>query len=119
MPATTRANSSAPTNLLAPGETSPVVLGVSSTPSIQWSANQMDTLFAIVRQKAEQELQAITARARRDKEKSAARIAATRAPANAVAPTGPTQSAREEEETSLGEISPIILSLAGRYPGLP
>ncbi|MCJ1349918.1 hypothetical protein MMC31_008161 [Peltigera leucophlebia] len=103
MPATTRANSSAPANPPAPGETSPVALGVSSTPSLQWSADQMDALFAIARQKAEQELQAVTAGARRDEEENAARIAAI----------------REEEETSLGEISPIILSVAGRYPGLP
>ena len=79
----------------------------------------MDALFAIARQKAEQELQAVTARAHRGKEESAARIAAICAPANAVTPTGPTRSAGEEEETSLGEISPIILSVAGRYPGLP
>lgn len=75
----------------------------------------MDELFVIERQKAEQDLQAVTARARPDEE-SATRIAAIRAPATAVAPTGPTRSAGEEEETSLGEISQIILS---RYPGLP
>ena len=119
MPATTRANSAAPANPPAPGETNPVALGVSTTPSMQLSAEQMDALFAIARQKAEQELQAVTARARRDEEESVARIAAIRAPANAVVPTGSTRSTGEEEETSLGEISPIILSVAGRYPGLP
>lgn len=86
---------------------------------MQWSAEQMDALFAIARQKAEQELQAVTARARRDEEESAARIAAIRTPANAVTPAGPTRAAGEEEETSLGEISPIILSVAGRYLRLP
>lgn len=78
----------------------------------------MDELFVIARQKAGQDLQAVTARARRDEE-NATRIAAIRALATAVAPTGPTRSAEEEEKTSLGEISQIILSVAGRYPGLP
>ena len=119
MPATTRANFSAPTNPPAPGETSLVALGVSFTPSMQWFTNKMDMLFAIARQKAEQELQVVTAMVRCDKEESAAIIAAICAPANAVAPTGPTRPAGEEEKTFLSEISSIILSVVGRYPGLP
>ncbi len=75
----------------------------------------MDALFTIARQKAELELQAATAKARHDEEESLARIAAIR---TLTAPVGLTQT-REDEEVSIGEISPIILSVAGRYPGLP
>lgn len=75
--------------------------------------------FAIARPKTKQELQAITAKARHDKEKSAVRIAAIRALANVVALTGLTQSARKEEKIFLGEISLIFLSVSGRYLGLP
>ncbi len=75
----------------------------------------MDALFAIARQKAELELQVTTAKTRHDKDESLARIAAIRAP---TAPAGPIQT-REDEEVSIGEISPIIFSVAGRYPGLP
>lgn len=77
----------------------------------------MDALFAITRQKAEQELQAITDKARRDEEESQARIAALRAPAISPAVSSPTRVEREED--SIGEISLAILSIAGRYPGLP
>ena len=92
--------------------------GMGPTLNPQWSAEQMDALFAIARQKAELELQAATAKARHDEEESLARIAAIRAPSNGVAPAGSTR-AGEDDETSLGEISPIILFVAGRYPGLP
>lgn len=62
---------------------------------------------------------AVTAKARHVEEESLARIAAIRAPANVPATASPTRTAGEDEETSIGEISPIILSVAGHYPGLP
>ena len=78
----------------------------------------MDALFAIVRQKAELELQAATPKAHCDKEESLARIAAIRAPFNGVVPAGSTR-VGEDDKASLGKISSIILSIAGRYPGSP
>ena len=53
MSTTTDANFSAPTNTPTFDETSLVVLGMSSTPNMQWFANQIDALFIITRQKAE------------------------------------------------------------------
>ena len=88
-------------------------------PNFQWSAEQIDALFAIARQKAELELQAATAKARHEEEESLARIAAIRAPTSVAAPAAPTRTVGEDEEASIGEISPVILSVAGRYPGLP
>lgn len=65
-------------NSTAPGETSlggsSQTADRSSAPTVQWSSQQMDALFAIAQQKAEQELQAITAKVRRDDEESQARI---------------------------------------------
>lgn len=89
MPATFCANSSAPTNSPAPGEINPALFGVSFIPNMQWSAKQMDALFAIARQKAEQKLQVVTARACRDKKESATRITAICTPANAIASASP------------------------------
>lgn len=79
----------------------------------------MNALFVIGRQKAEQELQAVTAKARHDEEKRLAQIATICAPSNVAAPVRLTRTRGKDEEVSLGEISPIILSVAGRYPGLP
>ena len=93
----------------------PLAYGKSSAPNVQWSAEQMDTLFTIARQKAKLELQAATAKTRHDEEKSLARIATIRAPTT---PAGSTRT-REDKEVPIGEISLIILSVAGRYPGLP
>lgn len=79
----------------------------------------MDALFAIARQKAEQELHALTAKSRHAKKESLARIAAIRAPPNAGVPVGSARISGEDEEVPLGEILPVILSVGGRYPGLP
>lgn len=87
------------------------------TPKVQWSAEQRDALFAIAREKADQELQAVTAKIRRDEEESQARIAALRTPATTSAQAISTRAEREKD--SIGEISPAILSVAGRYHGLP
>lgn len=114
MPRITRASSSALSelgpvgNLDAPSDES-------LAPMVQWSAQRRNALFAIARQKAGQELQAITAKVRRDDEEIQARIAALQAPATTL---DLIRSGRDEDD-SLGEISPVIPSVAGRYPGLP
>lgn len=56
----------------------------------------MDALFATARQKAEQELQAVTAKARHAEVESLARIAAIRAPANVAASAGSTRTGAED-----------------------
>lgn len=103
----------------SPSLSPPPATGVSSAPNIQWSAEQMDALFAIARQKPEQELQAVTAKARHDEEESLARIATIRAPSNVAAPADSTMTGGEDEEALLGKISPITLSVSGRCSGLP
>ena len=105
---------SAPPPAGPPPPTSSLAHSMSSTPNVQWSVKQMDALFAIARQKAKLELQAATAKARHNEKESLARIAAICAP---TAPTGLTRT-REDEEVSIDEISPIILSVAGCYPSL-
>ncbi len=75
----------------------------------------MNALFAIARQKDELKLQVATAKACHNKEENLARIAAIRTP---TIPAGSIQTRKDKEE-SIGEISPIIFSVAGRYPGLP
>lgn len=123
MPRVTRATSAASSTLSsAPSETSPnhsfqPLPDEVSTPRVQWSVEQRDALFAIAREKADQELQAVTAKIRREEEESQARIAALRTPATAAAQATSTRIEREED--TIGEISPAILSVAGRYPGLP
>ena len=51
----------------------------------------MDALFVIAREKADQGLQAITAKIRRDDEESQARIAALRIPAATATPANSTR----------------------------
>ena len=88
---------------------------MSFTPNVQWSTEQIDALFAIARQKAELELQAATAKACHNEEENLARIAAIRTP---IVPTGLTRT-KEDEEVLIGEISPIIFFVAGRYLDSP
>ena len=71
-------------------------------PNFQWSAEQMDALFAIVHQKAELELQAAIAKARHEKEESLARIAAIRAPTSVARPAAPKRTVGKDEEASIG-----------------
>lgn len=58
----------------------------------------------------------VTAKIRRDEEESQARIAALCTPATTSAQAISTRAEREDDP--IGEISPAILSVAGRYPGL-
>ena len=67
------------------------------------SPQPMDALFAIAWKKADQELQAITAKIRRDDEGSQARIAALRIPEATATPATSTRTEREED--SIREIS--------------
>ena len=60
-----------------------------------------------------------TAKARHEEEESLTRIAAIRAPTNVAAPAALTRTVGEDKKTSIGEISPIRLSVSGRYAGLP
>ena len=78
----------------------------------------MDALFVIACQKAELELQVATVNTRHEEEDSLARIAAIRAPTSVVALAAPTWTVGENKEVSIGKISLVILSIAGRYPGL-
>ena len=48
-----------------------------------------------------------------------ARIPAIRAPTSIAGPAAPTQMVEEDEEASIDEISPVILSVACCYLGLP
>ena len=87
-------------------------------PNFQWSAKQIDVLFAITRYKAELKLQAATTKTHHEEEESLARIAAIRAPISIAISAASTRTVGEDEETSIDEISFIILSVAGRYLGL-
>ena len=60
-----------------------------------------------------------TAKARHEKEESLARMAAIHAPTSVAVLAAPTWMVGEDKEASIGEISPVIFSAAGRYPGLP
>lgn len=92
-------------------------LDMGPTLNLQWSVEQMDVLFAITCQKAELELQATTAKIRHKEKESLTKIAAIKT-SNGIALTGSTWT-REDNKVLLDEISPIILSLASYYSGLP
>ena len=120
MPRVTRATASAlssPPSEAGSGNSFQPLPRESSALAVKWSPQQRDTLFAIAREKADLELQAITAKIRRDDKESQARIAALRIPAATTTPAALNQTKREED--SIGGISSAILSVAGRYPRLP
>lgn len=113
MPPITRAHSSARSEANPASNVQPTDEG--SVPMVQWSLQQMDALFAIACQKAKQELQAITAKVRRDDKESQARFAAIRTPAITTSLVDPTRTERDKKD-SFGEASPVILSSAGAIP---